>query len=169
MTAGLTLGGEASVYPLSGIVPSGIPALRQVQEAGAVRVAVKTRGKDVTGPNFPGGKPRDWLTLLAKEHLGSCLPLPEFTKTQAPTGPVVDLKYVTTKQKFTLEYDGDVSFFEIKSISLQPYDNNAPERLASHLQGLRVDPAPRIWIVGWDTTVAIFPADTLEPSESVKV
>ena len=87
ITAGLTLGGEASIYPLSGTVPSGIPALRQVQEAGAVRVAVKTRVKDVTGPRFPGGKPRDWLTLLVKEQLGLCFPFPELRKPELQAAP----------------------------------------------------------------------------------
>lgn len=71
MTAGLTLGGDARIYPLSGNVPSGVPALPQVQGAGAVRVAVKTQGKHATGPKLSGGKPRDWLTLLVKEELGS--------------------------------------------------------------------------------------------------
>jgi len=32
-----------------------------------------------------------------------------------------------------------------------------------------MDPAPQIWIVGWDTTVAILPADTPNPLEPGEV
>jgi hypothetical protein len=86
------------------------------------------------------------------------------TNTRTPSGLIVDLKYVTSKQKFTLEYEGNVSFFEVESISSQSYDKNTPEDLALQLQGLRINPGPKIWIIGWDTTVAVLPAD-----ESVKV
>jgi len=70
MTAGLTLGGDARIYPLGGIVPPGVPTLGQVREAGTVRIAVKTQGKRDTGPKLLDAKPRDWLTLLVKEELG---------------------------------------------------------------------------------------------------
>ena len=80
MTADLRLGNDARIYPLSGNVPSGLPALRQVQEAGTVRVAVKAQGKHVRGPNLSRGKPRDWLTLLVKEELGSCFRFAELRK-----------------------------------------------------------------------------------------
>ena len=77
MTTGLTLGGDAKIYPLSGNVPRGVPALRQIQGAGVVRVAVKTQGKHPAGSKLSTGKPRDWLTLLVKEELGSCFLIPE--------------------------------------------------------------------------------------------
>lgn len=70
MTAGLALGGDARIYPLGGSVPRGVPSLRQVQGAGVIRIALKTQGKRDTGIKLSGGKPRDWLTLLAKEELG---------------------------------------------------------------------------------------------------
>lgn len=74
MTTGLEPGSDTRIHPLSGNVPSGVPALRQVQEAGTVRIALRTQGKHVKGPKLSDGKPRDWLTLLAKEELGSCPP-----------------------------------------------------------------------------------------------
>ena len=74
MTAGLTPGGDVRIYPLSGNVPSSLPALRRVQGAGTVRVAIRTQGRHAKGPKISDGKPRDWLTLLVKEELGSCLP-----------------------------------------------------------------------------------------------
>jgi len=70
MTAGLALGGDARIYPLGDNVPHGVPPLRQVREAGTVRIAVKTQGKRDTDPKLSDGKPRDWLTLLVKEELG---------------------------------------------------------------------------------------------------
>ena len=91
------------------------------------------------------------------------------TKTQTPSDIVVDLRYVTSKQKFALEYEGNVSFFEVNAISPQSYDENTSEDLVPLLQGLEIDPTPQIWIVGWDTTVVILPADTSKPLESVKV
>lgn len=144
MTAGLTLGGDVRIYPLSGNVPSSLPALRQVQGAGAVRVAVRSRGKHAKGPKISDGKPRDWLTLLVKEEL-------------------VDLKYVTSEQKFSLPYEGNTMFFEVDAISPQSDDTNASQDSISQLEGLRIDDTPRVWIVGWDTAVVILPADVLEP------
>ena len=70
MTTGLALGGDARIYPLNGNVPCGLPPLRQVREAGTIRVAVKTHGKRDAGTKLSDGKPRDWLTLLVKEELG---------------------------------------------------------------------------------------------------
>lgn len=86
MTAGLTPGGHARIYPLSGNVPNGVPELRQVQGAGVVRVSVKTKGKPVQGPKLSDGKPRDWLTLLVKEELG---PYFLFTALRKPEPKVV--------------------------------------------------------------------------------
>jgi hypothetical protein len=73
------------------------------------------------------------------------------------------------KQKFTLEYEGRTNVFEVDAISSQSSDKGAPEDLASRLEELRIDPVPRIWIVEWDTTVVLLPADTLKPPESTKV
>lgn len=83
--------------------------------------------------------------------------------------PLADLKYVTDKQKFALEYEGNTNIFEVDAISSQSCDKNTPEDLVSHLEGLRIDPASQIWTVGWDTTVVISPADTLTSPGSAKV
>lgn len=91
------------------------------------------------------------------------------TKTHTPSGLLVDLKYVTSKQKFTLEYEGDVSFFEVDAISSQLYHENRSEVLVPQLQGLKLDPTPEIWTVGWNTTVVVLPDDTPSLLESVKV
>ena len=91
-------------------------------------------------------------------------------ETQIHSSLPVDLKYVTSKQKFSLEYEGNTNVFEVDAISSQPScDRNAPRDLASRLEGLEIDPPPQIWAVGWDTTVVILPADTLKPPESTEV
>jgi len=150
MTARLVPGGDARIYPLNGQVPRGLTPLRQIRVAGTVRVTLKTQGKRDTGPKMSDGRPRDWLTLLVKEEL-------------------VDLKYVTGKQKFTLEYEGRANVFEIDGISSQSCDKNTPEDLVPQLEEFTIDPASPIWVVGWDATVVILPADMLNPLESVKV
>lgn len=88
---------------------------------------------------------------------------------QTHSSILVDLKYVTGKQKFALEYEGNTNIFEVDVISSQSCDRNTAGDLASHLEELRIDLAPRIWIIGWDTVVVILPVDTLEPLESAKV
>ena len=70
MTAGLAPGGDARIYPLGGQVPRSLTPLRQVQVAGTVRIASKPQKKPDNGPKLSDEKPRDWLTLLAKEELG---------------------------------------------------------------------------------------------------
>lgn len=89
-------------------------------------------------------------------------------KTQARSGLKVGLKYITNKQKFTLEYEGTVSLFEVNAVSPRSHDENTSEDLVLQLQGLKIDPAPQIWIVGWETTVVILSADTLKPSVKVR-
>jgi AAA family ATPase len=169
MTAGLALGAEAKIYPLSGQVPPGLTPLRQVHAAGTVRVTSKTQGKHEAGSITSGGKPRDWLTLLVKEELGRRLRLSQTVKIQADSSLSVDLKYVTGKQKFTLEYEGGTNVFEINAISSQSCRKNTPNDLVPRLEKLGIDPALQIWTVGWDTSVAIVSADTLKPPESAKV
>jgi len=169
MTAGLSLGGDARIYPLDGQVPRGLTPLRQVQVAGSVRLTSKTQGKRDTGPKTSDGRPRDWLTLLVKEELGLRLPFLRPLETPSHDSFLVGLKYVTGKQKFTLEYEGRTSVFEVDVISSQPCDKNIPEDLVPQLEELRIDSAPQIWTVGWDTAVVILPADTLKPLESAKV
>ena len=96
-------------------------------------------------------------------------PVHRVTKTQIKGGLIVDLKYVTSKQKFSLPYEGNTIFFEVDAISPQPDDTSASQGPISQLEGLRIDDTPRVWIVGWDTAVVILPADALEPLGSVKV
>ena len=91
------------------------------------------------------------------------------TKTRTHRDLLVDLKYVTSKQKFALEYEGSTNVFEVHAISTQSYGKNTSEDLESQLEGLEIDPAPQIWIVGWDTTVEILPADTPNPLEPGEV
>lgn len=169
MTAGLALGANAKIYPLSGQLPRGLTPLRQVHAAGTVRVTSKTQGKHETGSITSGEKPRDWLTLLVKEELGWRLQLSQTVETQADSSLLVDLKYVTGKQKFALGYEGGTKVFEINAISSQSCHQNTPNDLVSQLEKLSVDPALQIWTVGWDASVVIVSADTLQSPESDKV
>lgn len=97
------------------------------------------------------------------------LPIHSITKTRTQSGLLVDLKYVTSKQKFSLEYEGNTIFFEVDAILPQSHDKDTSRDLLSQLEGLKIDHVPQIWIVGWDTNVVILLADTLKPSGSVKV
>ena len=90
-------------------------------------------------------------------------------KSQTQSDLLVDLKYVTSKQKFALEYEGSANIFEVDAISPQSYDKNASEDLMSQLEELKIDSTPQIWTVGWDTAVVILPADTLKSLEPAKV
>ena len=96
-------------------------------------------------------------------------PTHRITKTQIKGGLAVDQKYVTSKQKFSVPYEGNTIFFEVDAISPQSDDTNTSQDPISQLEGLRIDDTPRVWIVGWDTAVVILPADTLEPLGSIKV
>lgn len=96
-------------------------------------------------------------------------PTQRITKTQIKGGLTVDLKYVTSKQKFTVPYEGKTIFFEVDTVSLQSDYTNTSQDPISQLEGLRIDDTPRVWIVGWDTVVVVLPADSLEPLGSVKV
>lgn len=88
---------------------------------------------------------------------------------QADASFLVDLKYVTGEQQFALRYEGCTKLFGINAISSQSCHKNTSSDLASQLENLSIDPALRIWTVGWDTSVVIVSTDTLKPPESAKV
>jgi hypothetical protein len=85
LTAKLASGAKIRVFPLSRTseVPLGLPLLRQVPEAGVIRL-IETAGSGastLSPARFPKGtaKKRDWIALLLKELLGLF-----FSKSQHP-------------------------------------------------------------------------------------
>ena len=76
LTARLTLGQKVQIFPLphksSSTSLSGLPSLRDIQEAGTIRLK-EISSITVASPNPPEGKQRDWLRLLLRESLGLLL------------------------------------------------------------------------------------------------
>lgn len=77
LTAGLTSGQRARVFPLSGLasvkLPPGIPSLRNVQEAGSIRLREILIGGRVPQVSIASGSNNQqphWLNLAAREILG---------------------------------------------------------------------------------------------------
>ena len=76
LTARLTLGQRVQIFPLSdkssSALPPGLPSLRDIQEAGTIRLK-EISSAPLASPNPPESKQRDWLRLLLRELLGLLL------------------------------------------------------------------------------------------------
>ena len=76
LTAGLSVGDTAHVFPLFGVgsnrLPPGLPSLRQAQEAGTIRLKEDLTANiiPVTESSSREHKDRDWLDLALRELLG---------------------------------------------------------------------------------------------------
>lgn len=77
LTAGLEVGQQAVIHPLSGLaavkLPLGLPSLRHAREAGTIRLReIPVQGKALlsSASKSHENKPRDWLDLLLRESLG---------------------------------------------------------------------------------------------------
>ncbi|KAI3596744.1 ribosome biogenesis factor recycling aaa family atpase [Moniliophthora roreri] len=113
LTAHIEAGQQVQIHPLSatgkGNVTTGLPSLRQVQEARLIRLReidslTKKKGKEKTLQE------RDWLPLLLRESL-------------------VDLKYITPTQTVEVVYEGRRRRFTISSIL--PQSQDVPKSLSN--------------------------------------
>lgn len=78
LTARLTLGQKVQILPLpdksSSTSSSSLPSLRDIREAGTIRLK-EISSVPLVSPNPPEGKQRDWLRLLLRESLGLFSPV----------------------------------------------------------------------------------------------
>ncbi|KAG6872380.1 hypothetical protein C0995_010194, partial [Termitomyces sp. Mi166 len=144
LTARLQAGHRVQIYALSGAtspkLPPGLPSLRNLQEAGTVRLReISTLPKNATSQT--SGTKRDWLNLLLRESL-------------------VDLKYITCTQILEVTYETRKRQFSVVSISASRSEPEHNEDLAHDLESLSIDSQSRLWTVGWDTVVSIYGNDT---------
>ncbi|KJA16309.1 hypothetical protein HYPSUDRAFT_47520 [Hypholoma sublateritium FD-334 SS-4] len=144
LTAGLKAGQRARVIPLSGAtvakLPPGIPSLRDLQDAGSIRLREIVSDSSSRPPGSASGSgsgdtqaQNKWLALAAREIL-------------------VDLKYITGAQVVEFTYEGRPRRFGVQAIAAK----NAGDGIVSALDALSLAPAPpQLWTVGWDCTVVI--------------
>ncbi|KAF9473994.1 AAA-domain-containing protein [Pholiota conissans] len=146
LTAGLTPGQRARVFPLSGLasvkLPPGIPSLRNVQEAGSIRlreILSEGRVPPISSPSGSNDPQHHWLNLAAREVL-------------------VDLKYITDIQVIEFSYEGQRRQFIIHLINAKVSSNtnsSVPGGLSRGFSALSLDSPPQLWTVNWDCTVTI--------------
>ncbi|KAF9465782.1 P-loop containing nucleoside triphosphate hydrolase protein [Collybia nuda] len=142
LTARLEIGQKVQIFPLSGIAstsksPPGLPSLRNVKEAGVIRLRENHKIQPSSTHHSHGNKQKDWLSLLLRESL-------------------VDLKYITCAQIMEVKYEGQRRQFSISSISpLQSTTQEPVDDLARGLGQLSFSSNQQLWAVGWDSTVII--------------
>jgi hypothetical protein len=68
----------------------------------------------------------------------------------------VDLKYVLSTQVVRVQYEGRTHLFSVSAVSTRTLNARDPEsNISESLGALSVNDAARLYIVDWDTTVAI--------------
>ncbi|KAI0823937.1 AAA family ATPase [Trametes gibbosa] len=145
LTARVTPGAKVNLFSLDAPkLPPGVPSLRQAELAHAVRVRELFDGKGAAissgsassskNPDSGKGKRKDWLTLLIRESL-------------------IDLGYLTPTQTLDVVYEGKKRRFTVSSVSTSRATDEDAD-IAASVQSLSLqDGPPRLWTVGWDTTV----------------
>ncbi|KAI0662110.1 AAA family ATPase [Cubamyces menziesii] len=147
LTARVTPGSKVNVFSLDAPkLPPGVPSLRHAELAQTVRVKEVFDGKRAAistastsssskSPDAGKGKRRDWLTLLIRESL-------------------IDLGYLTPTQTLDVVYEGRTRRFAVTSVSTQSEADGGAD-LAASIQSLSLSDAapPKLWTVGWETTV----------------
>ncbi|KAI0260648.1 AAA family ATPase [Gloeopeniophorella convolvens] len=166
-TARLTEGSKTVIFPLNvqgtNTLPSWLPSLRKMPQADAVRLRelVMLDVNDapmrvLASKDKPDKeKQRDWLTLLARETLGT---------NGSVVWPAVDLKYISHSQAISVQYEGKDRLFCVSFVST-PSDgnwsfpatimNDPTSDISEDLAVLNVEDTPLLFTVSWDTTVAI--------------
>lgn len=174
LTAGLAAGQRARIFPLSGLasvkLPPGVPSLRNVQEAGTIRLReILTEGAAPPANNASGSKTQQhhWLSLAAREILGTVIIFVVWIG-WLTVPRLVDLKYITSTQVIEFNFEGRRRKFRIQDISAKnaissvssPSDN-----LSRVFDALALSPPTQLWTVNWDATVSIV-TDTTVPQEA---
>ncbi|KAG6856285.1 hypothetical protein H0H87_005895 [Tephrocybe sp. NHM501043] len=147
LTARVEEGDRVQVFGLSGATspkpPPGLPSLRQLQEAGTIRLKEISSPPTNTLKHSPETKQRDWLNLLLREHL-------------------VALKYITCAQVLEVNYETRTRRFAVISISTNRSEPEPVEGVAHDLKSLSINSQSKLWAVGWDSTISIYGSDAHE-------
>ena len=165
LTAGLEAGQRARIFPFSGLASTkqypSLPSLREVQEAGSIRI--NELSIEDNSIQFNPSKPiRDWLTLAARELL-SVFPVYRLVFFLSNFIQLVDLKYITNTQIIELNYEGNRRRFTVHSIlpkgSLHNKDIEIEDKLSHDISVLALDQPKQLWSVTWDSFVSIISDD----------
>ncbi|KAI0687036.1 AAA family ATPase [Earliella scabrosa] len=149
LSAKVSQGAKVNLFPLDAPkLPPGIPSLRHAELAQVIRVrevtdtesAAASSSKPSSSSSVAAesgkGKRRDWLTLLLREAL-------------------IDLGYITPTQTLDIVYEGKTRRFSLTSVSTTREAAQDPD-IAESIQSLSLsDSPPKIWTVGWETTVVL--------------
>lgn len=184
------------IFPLSGLaatskLPPGVPSLRQLTEAGVIKInevpiptpeggegenrASGSKRKGGSKEKEKGKEGPDWLALAAREVLGEHKSRFQYLLTEVLVHSLrlVDLKFITGNQTIEFTYEGTPRRFVVQSITpkgSQPPKGDA-DALSQELTKLSLEgdspipqPKSQIWSTGWDCSVNI-----LDGSERIAV
>ncbi|KAH9954933.1 AAA family ATPase [Russula dissimulans] len=160
LTAHISEGSKGVIFPLSSLTPARCPtwlsSLQDPYHADTVRLReVDNNRVPVIQKASEKVKQRDWLTLLVRESLGARL----------PDASGFDLKYVLSTQIIQVRYENRTRFFSIATVSTRTRNGgDHRSNISESLRALRVDDATRLYIVDWDTTIAM--EDNVQISKS---
>ncbi|KAG2114263.1 P-loop containing nucleoside triphosphate hydrolase protein [Suillus discolor] len=144
LTARLKEGATVQVFDVSdqgaGRPPSGLPTMRDVQEAGTIclrEISIRTRTMQNLADSQGKGKRRDWLTLLLREYL-------------------ISLKYILSTQIIEVPYQGEIRTFSIDSVSAHHSASvGSVNTITRDLNSFAIQVKPSLWTAGWDTIVSV--------------
>jgi hypothetical protein len=82
----------------------------------------------------------------------------------------VDLKYVLSTQVVQVQYEGRMRLFSVSTVSTRKQNTRDPDSdISESLSALTMNVIPRLYIVDWDTAVAIEDNVQAPPSRSLTV
>ncbi|KAF8491156.1 AAA family ATPase [Russula emetica] len=146
LTAHLSEGSKVVIFPLSSIHattrPTWLPSLQEAHHADTVRLCEIDVNRapimaSVSEKLSEKVKQRDWLRLLLRESL-------------------VDLKYVLSTQVVQVQYEGRMRLFSVATVSTRKQNTRDPDSdISESLGALTMNVIARLYIVDWDTAVAI--------------
>jgi AAA family ATPase len=83
-------------------------------------------------------------------------------------GRIVDLKYLLSTQVIQIQYESRKRLFSVGTVETRTPNNRDPfSTISESLSALSVDDAIHIYIVDWDTTVAIEDNDNSQVSGQI--
>jgi AAA family ATPase len=101
-------------------------------------------------------KQRDWLRLLLREFLGARLSVVWAIVDIDLIHRTVDLKYVLSTQVVQVQYEGGMRLFAVATASTRKQNTRDPvSDISESLGALTTNAIARLYIVDWDTDVAI--------------
>jgi AAA family ATPase len=167
LTAHISEGSKAVIFHLSSINvvtrPAWLPSLKEAHHADTVRLCkIDINGAPVIASLSPKTsekvKQGDWLRLLLRESLGANHLLYVAIVNIGLIHRTVDLKYVLSTQVVQIQYEGRMHVFSVSTVSTRTPD------ISESFGALSMSDAARLYIVDWDTVVAI--EDNVQAPES---